>query len=226
MIRITALLRNCFHGQISYRRSAGASQKQPICKPGRRKRRSKNEPVLMVYRVPCFFDIIVLCQIGFFIFETAEPSLNHDIIGPTAFSIHTLTDSVLFDEIYIPLAGKLTSLIGIQNPRFCDFECFFQGCNHHSGIQGIINFPAYNTAAVPINDSRQVQISTTDWNISNINRPSLIWFIYNHITEQIRTYLRLLHPLGQIHFRINWMDVHFIHVTACFPAPDVIPPKL
>ena len=29
-----------------------ASQKQPICKPGRRKRRSKNEPVLMVYRVP------------------------------------------------------------------------------------------------------------------------------------------------------------------------------
>ena len=29
----------------------GASQKQPMCKPGRRKRRSKNEPVLMVYRV-------------------------------------------------------------------------------------------------------------------------------------------------------------------------------
>ena len=52
MIRITALLRNCFHGQVSYLRSAGASQKQPMCKPGRRKRRSKNEPVLMVYRVP------------------------------------------------------------------------------------------------------------------------------------------------------------------------------
>ena len=51
MIRITALLRNCFHGQVSYLRSAGASQKQPICKHGRRKRRSKNEPVLMVYRV-------------------------------------------------------------------------------------------------------------------------------------------------------------------------------
>ena len=36
-----------YHAQ----KSAGASQKQPICKPGRRKRRSKNEPVLMVYRV-------------------------------------------------------------------------------------------------------------------------------------------------------------------------------
>ena len=47
------LLRNCFHGQISCRRSAGVNQKQPICKPGRRKRRSKNEPVLMAYRVLC-----------------------------------------------------------------------------------------------------------------------------------------------------------------------------
>ena len=96
-----------------------------------------------------FFDIIVLCQIGFFIFETAEPSLNHDIIRPTAFLIHALTDSVLFHKIYIALAGKLTFLIGIQNLEFCDFERFFKGRNDHSGIQGVIHFPAYNTAAVP-----------------------------------------------------------------------------
>lgn len=47
MIRIKALLRNCFHGQTSCRRSAGVNQKQPICKYGRRKRWSKNELVLM-----------------------------------------------------------------------------------------------------------------------------------------------------------------------------------
>lgn len=117
----------------------------------------------------CFFDIIVLCQIGFFIFKTVEPSLNHAIICPAALPVHALTDSVLFDEIDISLAGKLTSLNGIQNPGFCDLECFFQSGNHHSGIQGIIHFPAYNTAAVPINDSGQIQISTTDRNISNIN---------------------------------------------------------
>ncbi|WP_243142735.1 hypothetical protein [Faecalicatena contorta] len=39
MIRITALLKNCFHGSISYRRSVGANLKQPMCRPGRRKRR-------------------------------------------------------------------------------------------------------------------------------------------------------------------------------------------
>ena len=37
-------------------RSAGASQKQLSCKPGRRKRRPKNGPVLMVYR---FFPLLV-----------------------------------------------------------------------------------------------------------------------------------------------------------------------
>ena len=41
MIRITALLKNCFHGPISYRRSVGANLKQRICKPDRRKWHSK-----------------------------------------------------------------------------------------------------------------------------------------------------------------------------------------
>ena len=33
-----------------------------------------------------FFDVIVLCQISFFIFEAAEPTLNHDVICPAAFA--------------------------------------------------------------------------------------------------------------------------------------------
>lgn len=132
-----------------------------------------------------FFDIIGLCQIGFLIFETAEPAFTPHIIRPTAFSIHALTDSILFGKINIPLAGKLTSLVKTQNPGFCNLKCFFQSCNHHSGIQGIIHFPACNTTAVPISDSCQVQISSTDWNLTNINRPGLIWFIYKRITEQI-----------------------------------------
>ena len=33
-----------------------------------------------------FFDVIVLCQIGFFILEAAKLTLNHDIICPAAFA--------------------------------------------------------------------------------------------------------------------------------------------
>ena len=116
----------------------------------------------------CFFDVIVLCQISFFIFETAEPPLDYDIILLAAFSIHVLSDSVFFCEIYEPLAGKLTSLIRIQNPGFALLKVFFQSCNHHSGIQGVVYISVYNTAAIPIDDSCRVQISVSDWDISNI----------------------------------------------------------
>ena len=37
-----------------------------------------------------FFDVIVLCQICFFILEATKPALNHDIVRLAAFSIHAL----------------------------------------------------------------------------------------------------------------------------------------
>lgn len=58
-----------------------------------------------------FFDIIILCQVSFFILKTSKLSFDHDIISPTTFSIHALTDTIFFYKIDILLAGKLTSLI-------------------------------------------------------------------------------------------------------------------
>ena len=37
-----------------------------------------------------FLDVVIQRQISFFILEAAEPSLNHDVVSPTAFSIHNL----------------------------------------------------------------------------------------------------------------------------------------
>mgnify|MGYP006889821117 CR=1 FL=1 len=73
-----------------------------------------------------FFDVIVLCLIGFFILEAAEPTLNHDVVCPAAFAIHTLPDSIFLYKINVLLACKLASLIGIQYLRFCHLECFFK----------------------------------------------------------------------------------------------------
>ena len=60
-----------------------------------------------------FFDVIVLCQIGFFILEAAEPTLNHDVVCPAAFAIHALPDSIFLYKINILLTCKLTSLITV-----------------------------------------------------------------------------------------------------------------
>ena len=78
------------------------------------------------YGSPCLPDVIVLRQICFFILEAAEPSLNHDVICPPAFSVHTLTDSIFLYEVNVLLTCELTSLIRIQDPRFRYFEGLFQ----------------------------------------------------------------------------------------------------
>lgn len=54
----------------------------------------------------------------------------------------------------------------------------------------------------------------------------LIWLIYDSITEQIRTYLGLLHTLGKVHLRIDWINIHFIHITSCFSTSHMISSSL
>ena len=61
--------------------------------------------------LPCFSDIVVLGQIGFLVLETPEPSFNHYIISPAAFTIHALTDLVLFEKVHVLIACELTALI-------------------------------------------------------------------------------------------------------------------
>lgn len=61
--------------------------------------------------LPCFSDIVILGQICFLVLEASEPSFNHDIVSPPAFTIHALTDLVLFEEIHVLIACKLTALI-------------------------------------------------------------------------------------------------------------------
>ena len=72
-----------------------------------------------------FFDIIILCQVSFFILKTSKPSFDHDIVSSPAFTIHALTDLVLFEEIHVLIACKLTALIRIQDNRFCHHKRLF-----------------------------------------------------------------------------------------------------
>ena len=123
---------------------------------------------------PCLPNVIVLRQISFFILEAAEPSLNHDVICPPAFPVHALTDPIFLYKVNALLTCELASLIRIQDLRFRYFKGFFQGGDHHPCIKSIIDFPADNTAAVPVNHGRQIQESAPDGDIGNIDGPA--WF--------------------------------------------------
>ena len=170
----------------------------------------------------CFPDVVVLRQIGFLILEAAEPALNHDVVCPATFSIHTLADAVFLYKVNVLLTCKLTALVRVQDLRFCHFESFFQGVDNHSGIKCVIYFPADNTTAIPVNHGSQIQKSALDRDICNVNRPCLIWLVYDRITKKIWTYFRLLHSLGKIHLWIDRVNIHLIHVAPCLAAPNLI----
>ena len=74
--------------------------------------------------LPYFSDIVILGQICFLVLEAPEPSFNHDIVSPPAFTIHALTDLVLFEEIHVLIACKLTALIRIQD-NIATINAFF-----------------------------------------------------------------------------------------------------
>src|SRR5699024_7575942 len=116
---------------------------------------------ILPYSNPGLPDVIVLRQICFFILEAAEPSFNHDVICPPAFPVHALTDPVFLHEVNVLLTCELASLIRIQDLRFCYFEGLFQGVDHHPCIKSIIDFPADNTAAVPVDHGCQMSDTGT-----------------------------------------------------------------
>ena len=79
------------------------------------KRRMASLKVVGAYILPnsasSLSDVAVLRQISLLVFETAEPSFNHDVISQAAFAIHALPDSVILYKVNVALTGKLTSLI-------------------------------------------------------------------------------------------------------------------
>ena len=60
-----------------------------------------------------FLDVVMLRQINFFIFEAAKTTLNHDVVGPAAFSVHALADIIFFYKVNVLPTCKLATLIRV-----------------------------------------------------------------------------------------------------------------
>ena len=63
----------------------------------------------------CFLEISILREVCFLILETTKPAFNHDIIGPSAFAIHALPNSIISNKFDVFVTGKLASLIRVDD---------------------------------------------------------------------------------------------------------------
>lgn len=101
---------------------------------------------------PGLLDVVPFRQIGFFILEGPEPSIDPDVVSPAALAIHVLAYMVLLEKFFVLLAGKLAALIRVQNLWLGYAERLLAGLDTVSGVQRVIPFPSDDTAAVPVND--------------------------------------------------------------------------
>lgn len=106
--------------------------------------------------------------------------------------------------------------------RLGALKCLIRGINNHFGIKCTIDFPTYDATTVPVDYSSPVQKNCLIKIYVISNGPSLIWRVYDCIEKKIGTYRRLLHPLGNVHFGIDCMNVHFIHIAANFATTNKI----
>ena len=63
----------------------------------------------------CFLEISILREICFLILEAGELPFNHDIICPSAFAIHGLTDSAITNKIDVFVTGELAALMRVDD---------------------------------------------------------------------------------------------------------------
>ena len=153
--------------------------------------------------------------------QAAEPALNHDVVRPTGLPIHALPDMERFEKLLILVAGKLASLIRVEDSR--DAAALYSlAYRFHDrlGIQGVRERPADNLAAEPVDDCGQVHVAMIHFDIGNIDGPDLVWE-QNHLVSQQIWHNRVLEvPLGEICLGIDGMNAHLLHIR-----PDKLSPR-
>ena len=75
------------------------------------------------YQLTKFPGGTILIWIELLRLEAAKPAFNHDVVGPAALAIHTLTDIKAAKQIFVIIACKLAALVRIDdggNTAFLD----------------------------------------------------------------------------------------------------------
>ena len=118
---------------------------------------------------------MVLTNVQFLCFQTAEPTLNHNVVRPTGFSVHTLTDPALLQQGLVFLACELGSLVTVDDGRYpMGFDSGPYGFYNTGGVQTVRETVSHYFSAAPVDDSSQIHMASVQRDIGDINRPNLI----------------------------------------------------
>ena len=161
-----------------------------------------------------FRDSQILVEVDLLIFDCPPETFDEDIVINPAPAIHTDADALSGENLRELPAGKLGTLIGIENLRLGNLQRLFQGFYAKIRIHCGRNIPSQDIAAIPVHDGNKIDKTLLQTNIRQINGPDLIRMIDNDISQQIRILLMLWMGFAQILLRINRLQTHLAHQPA------------
>ena len=179
---------------------------------------------ILLQRPAQFSGSAVLPRIDFLRLEGAEPTLNHDVVGPAALSVHALADMEFLQKLPVILTGELAALVRVQDARYTElFHRLAYRFQNRLGGQGVRQPPPHNLSAVPVDDGGQVHMALVHLDIGNVNGPDLIRELRHVVSEQIRHNSLLKVSLGEIRLRVYRADTHLFHVLADGLPGHIVP---
>lgn len=151
-----------------------------------------------------FAHRFVALQINFLVFHTAPQPLDKNVIQTPTLAVHRQTHAGRQKWLGELRAGKLTSLIGVEDLRlFKELDRPLHRLHAKRRIEGVGQFPAQHHAGVPIDHRAQVNVASAHRDIGDICRPYLVRAIHHQIAQQIRVYPMRFRPLREVGFPLN-----------------------
>ena len=158
--------------------------------------------------------VISRIQVDILLFYGTPETFYPDIVLTSPPSVHADTDIMALQTSCPFFTSVLASLIGIENIR-CSVsaDAIFKKSRAVAGRKIIAESPAYNEAAIDINNSIQVHEAVFDRNIGYIRTPYSIRTVRLEVAQQIGMYVFCLTTPGQTFTGIHTFYTHDLHQT-------------
>jgi hypothetical protein len=125
-------------------------------------------------------------QVEVVVFDGPPQPFNEDVVLASAASVHADSDPMVLEDLCESVAGKLGSLIRVEDLRFAvELHSLLEGLIAEIRVQGVGDAPGEDLAAVPIHDRHQIHKPTFHGNVGDISGPHLIRVIDGQVPEQV-----------------------------------------
>jgi len=154
----------------------------------------------------------VCLQVDSLVFQGTPESFDKDVVLESPLAVHA--------DPYVPgledggesFAGKLASLVGVEDLRRAVFEqCLFQRFDTESGVQSVGQPPGQNPSGGPVHDRYQVHVSPCHGEIGDVGCPNLIGPVNGHSPQQVGIDRMFRLSLAGAGFGGQGLDTHDEH---------------